>query len=127
MALSTPEGSLGMGVAVGVVAYSVFQAHLPPVVDVRTVDSCNRDVHASVKSATWQAAGATAAIALIAKDATVFILGGVVTLALAWSYHHANAVSPLTGKASGTMTADDIVWSQQESLPHQVALYDTVI
>lgn len=120
---------MAMGLATGAVAYGVFQAHLPPVVDVRTVDSCNRDVHASVKSAAWQAAAATAAIALIAKDATVFIFGGLVTLALAWSYHHANVVSPLTGRASGTLMATDIVGAQQDAMSHGGGYqqYDAVI
>lgn len=123
MALSTPEMSLGTGLAVGVVAYGVFQAHLPCVADVRTVDSNNRDVHASVKSAAWQSAAAVAAISLIAKDATVFIIGGAITLALTWTYHHANAVSPITGRATGGMTAADVIGSQQMSMPQ----YDAVI
>lgn len=127
MSLATPEGSLAMGLATGVVAYSVFQTHLPPVVDVRTVDSCNRDVHASVKTATWTAAGITAAIALIAKDATVFILGSAVTIALAWTYHHANTVSPLTGRASGPMLVTDIVGAQQDAMPSGQGSYDPVI
>lgn len=127
MALATPEGSLAMGVATAAVAYGVFQAHLPPVVDVRTVDSCNRDVHASIKSSAWQSAAAVGAIALIAKDATVFIFGGIVTLALAWTYHHANMVSPLTGKASGPLLVTDIVGAQQEALPGGQGSYDPVI
>jgi hypothetical protein len=88
MALATPEASIGTGLAVGVVAYSVFQAHLPSVADVRTVEPGNGDVHAGLKSSAWQAAGATAAISLIARDATVFIIGGAITTALAWSYLH---------------------------------------
>lgn len=127
MSLATPEGSLAMGLATGVVAYSVYQTHLPPVVDVRTVDSCNGDVHAANKQAAWASAGAAAAIALIAKDATVFILGGAVTLALYWTYAHANVVSPLTGRATGTMMVTDIVGAQQDAMPGGSGSYDPVI
>lgn len=124
MALATPEASIGTGLAVGVVAYGVFQAHLPPVCDVRTVDPANRDVHASMKSAGWQAAAATAAISLIAKDATVFIIGGAATLALMWSYSHANAVNPMSGRATGgVVTVENMAQTQENNLPQ----YDSVI
>lgn len=123
MALSSPEASIGTGLAVGVVAYGVFQAHMPAVCDVRTVDPGNRDVHAAMKSAGWQAAAATAAISLIARDATVFILGGAVTVALMWSYTHANTVNPSTGKATGGATVENMAQTQAMALP----AYDQVI
>jgi hypothetical protein len=124
MALATPEASIGTGLAVGVVAYSVFQAHLPSVADVRTVEPGNGDVHAGLKSSAWQAAGATAAISLIARDATVFIIGGAITTALAWSYLHANAVNPATGRASAMGgTVENMAQTQAMALP----AYDNVI
>jgi hypothetical protein len=124
MALASPEASIGTGLAVGVVAYGVFQSHLPPVCDVRTVDPANSDVHASMKSAGWQAAAATAAISLIAKDATVFILGGAITVMLMWTYSHANAVNPHTGRATVVGgTVENMAQTQASNLP----MYDNVI
>lgn len=118
MALKTPELSLGTGIAVAVLAGGAFTTHLPPVVDVRTVESGNRDVESSVKAAAWTAGAAVAAVSLIAQDATIFILGGATVVALTWMYHHANHVSPLTGKLHhGGMTTDDLM-SAQNAGPH---------
>lgn len=126
MALATPQLSIGTGMAVAAMSYGIFQYHLPPVVDVRTCDSHNRDIHASVKSAAWVSAAGVAAVSLITKDATVFVFGGAAILTLTWLMHHANAVSPITGTAAGPMYVDDIVTAQQDALPENRS-FDPVI
>jgi hypothetical protein len=113
MALATPEASLGTALGVAALSYGVFQHNLPPMADIRTCESNNRDVHATAKSAAWVSAAAVAGVSLITKDATIFTLGGAFVLVLYWTAQHANHVSPLTGKvATNTMTVQDIVGAQ---------------
>lgn len=128
MALSTPEVSLGTGLAVAVLAYGVFEQHLPPTADIRTCESGNRDVHASAKSAAWISAAAVAGVSLVSKDGTIFTIGGLAILALYWTTQHANHVSPLTGKVnSGGMTIDDMVAAQGGLTQVGGTSYDSII
>src|SRR5262245_8476309 len=98
MALS-PEVSVGTGLAVGGVAFTVFNMSLPPLTDVRAADPENNDVFAAERTATWVAAGIVVGVSLITSDATVFIIGGTTVVALAWLYRHANEVNPVSGMA----------------------------
>ncbi len=128
-----PEASISTGLAVGAVTYSIFNAHLPSIADVRTVEVGNSDLHAAINSAAWQAAGVVAAVSLIAKDATIFIIGGAMTCAMAWAFLHAENVSPITKKASGTFSVDDVLAGQMKDAAPQIGsapvamTYDTVI
>jgi hypothetical protein len=102
MALAN-ESSLAIGLAVGGVAFTVFNMSLPPLTDVRSADPENGDVFSAERTATWVAAGLVTGVALIAKDATVFVIGGTVVVAMAWLYRHANEVNPVSGTATGDL------------------------
>jgi len=99
MALRTPEVSIGVGLAVGTVVYGIYQGALPPVADVRSLDAHNQDVAASERMAGWTAAAVVAGISLLAKDGTVFIIGGSMVIAMSLRHRHANAVNPVEGRA----------------------------
>lgn len=99
-----PEISLGVALATGAVVYGIYTNATPTVADIRTLPSQNRDVASAEKQATWTAAAVVGGISLIAKDPTVFILGGVMVVALAWSHRHANLVDQVTGRASSIGT-----------------------
>lgn len=94
-----PEISLGVGLATATVVYGIYMNALPPVVDLRTTPANNSDVAATEKAASWTAAAVVAGISLIAKDATVFIIGGGMIVALSWWNKHANMVNPEFGLA----------------------------
>jgi hypothetical protein len=96
----SPEVSVGTGLAVGGVAFTVFNMSLPPLTDVRSADPENHDVFAAERTATWVAAGIVVGVAAITGDATVFIIGGTTVVALAWLYRHANEVNPVSGIAT---------------------------
>jgi hypothetical protein len=100
MALGSKEASIGIGLATGAVAFQVYNMSLPPVTDVRAAEPENQDVSASERTATWISAGIVTGVALLTGDATVFIIGGTVVIALSWLYRHADQVSPLSGMAS---------------------------
>lgn len=97
-----PETSVAMGLATATVVGVIYAQALPSQADVRSLDSHNQDLAAAERAASWTAAGAVAAISLLTRDATVFILGGSMVIALSWWHRHSNAVSPLTGKVSGS-------------------------
>jgi hypothetical protein len=109
----SPELSVGTGLAVGGVAFTVFNMSLPPLTDVRAADPENGDVFAAERTATWVAAGIVVGVSLITSDATVFIIGGSTVVALAWLYRHANEVNPVSGLATpeiatpGMVTGDE--------------------
>jgi hypothetical protein len=111
MALA-PSASVGIGLATGGLAFTIYNMSLPPVTDIRVAEPENPDVAGAERGATWIAAGIVAGVALITGDATVFIIGGTVVVAMAWLYRHANEVSPLTGFASGISVPGAI--SEQE-------------
>jgi hypothetical protein len=100
MALRTAEASVGIGLATGGIAFTVFNMSLPPLTDVRAAEPENGDVFRSERTATWVAAGIVTGVALMTGDATVFIIGGTVVIALAWLYRHANEVAPVSGLAT---------------------------
>src|SRR5258705_2184634 len=103
-----PEVSLPVGLATAAVVWAVYQGALPPVVDVRASREGNTDVESTEKMAAWTATAIVAGISLIAKDATVFILGGSMVVALSWWHKHANMVIPEIGKAVPTQ------WHQEQ-------------
>ncbi len=89
-----PEISLTVGLATGAVVFGVYTNMLPTVADTRANDVNNPDLASSEKAAAWTSAAIVSGISLIAKDATIFIVGGAITVAMAWFYKHANNVNP---------------------------------
>jgi hypothetical protein len=94
-----PEISLTVGLATGAMVYGIFVNGTPTVADVRKSPANDKDAAAAEKSAAWMSAAVVGAVSLIAKDPTVFIIGGSMTVALAWWYRHANMVEPEYGMA----------------------------
>lgn len=108
-----PEMSVAAALATGVAVYGVFQVNMPNVADVRAVESGNADIQGTERLSTWEAAALVAGISLIARDPSIFIVGGAITVVLAWKYRHADMVSPLTHKASSMLTVDQVVQAQE--------------
>jgi hypothetical protein len=119
MSLLKPEISIPAALALGVAVYGIFQVNLPSITEVRAADMGNKDIDSAERAATWESAGLVSTISLIAKDPTIFLIGGAITIALAWKYRHANAVHPLTGKATGALTGAAVMGAQMPSAPAQ--------
>jgi hypothetical protein len=94
-----PEVSITVGLATAALVWSIYSNATPPLADIRVGEKGDRDIDASRKTASWTAAGAVSAISLIAKDPTVFIIGGAMVVAVDWWTRHANEVEPSIGKA----------------------------
>lgn len=95
-----PNESLMASAAVVTAVYATYQMALPPLVDERVAPVGDADLAASERVATFTAAGLVSVVSLLAKDPTIFVLGGLTVIVLSWSHKHANQVNPLTGRAS---------------------------
>ena len=85
--------------------YTIFSTQVPNMADVKAAPSNNSTVYKSVRGAAIEATAVVSGIALLAKSPTIFTVGGLGIVALAWHYHHANAVAPSTGKATTAVGA----------------------
>jgi Ni,Fe-hydrogenase I large subunit len=110
-----PEFSLLTGLATATVVYGVYQNSLPAVADVRSLQANNNDLAKSERVASWTGAAVVAGVSLIAKDPTVFIIGGATLVAMAWMHRHANAVNP----TSGTTQPQETPRVSQAEVPEQ--------
>jgi hypothetical protein len=93
-----PEVSLGLGLATATVVYAIYQKGVPNQADLRVGKPGDQDAEASRKQAAWLAAGTVAGISLLAKDATIFIIGGMSVVALDWLTRVNNYTNPLSGR-----------------------------
>lgn len=94
------EASLGVGLATAALVWGVYQSALPTIAEQRIADPDDRDLHAAERTAMWTSIGAVGAVSLIAKDPTVFVLGGAMVIALSWVNRHANAFNAALGSST---------------------------
>lgn len=94
-----PEVSLPVALATGTVVYTIYNQGLPGQADIRSHGNVGDQTLESVrKQQLWTAAAVVAGISLIAKDATVFIVGGAMAIGLDWMTRANNFTNPLTGR-----------------------------
>lgn len=93
-----PEVSLGLALSVGVSVYAIYQISMPAVADVRVAPPQDGTIEGTRNLATWAAALFVGGVSLLAKDPTIFVVGGAEVIALDWFYRHANAIDGATGK-----------------------------
>ena len=86
--------AIGLG-AMGLV-WGIYGQVVPKIADLRVSAANDRDANSAEKAARWTSGGAVVVISLITRDATVFILGGSMVIAMSWLHRHANAVDPTT-------------------------------
>lgn len=100
------EVSIGVGLATGVLVWSIYTHAMPSLADHRVGDVDDAQADSAERTARWTAAGAVAAISLISKDPVVFMLGGSMVVILSVWHRHANLVDPLTGRATAVAPAE---------------------
>jgi hypothetical protein len=93
-----PNEELTVSALAATVVYGIFQLDAPNLSNVKAAPAGNSTVHGSVKTAAWTSAVVVAGISLLAKSPTVFVVGGLLTVAESWKYMHANSTSHKTGK-----------------------------
>lgn len=106
-----PEVSLPVAAATAGLVYALYTNATPPVADIRVAPADNPDIDSSRKMAAWTATAVVCGVSLIAKDPTIFVIGGASIIAMDWWTRHANAVKPETGKASSGTVVDSVAVS----------------
>jgi hypothetical protein len=93
-----PEVSLGLGLATGAVVYGTWQHFIPNQADVRVGKPGDETLEKARKQAAWFSAAIVGGISLIAKDPTIFIIGGAIVVGLDWATRGNNWTNPLSGR-----------------------------
>jgi len=114
-----PEISLGLGLATATVVYAVYQK-MPNQADIRVGKPGDEHLESVRKQTAWLAAGTVAGISLLAKDATIFIIGGMTVVALDWMTRTNNWTNPISGRV-------DLNPFTVESMPSRDAAPDAAI
>jgi hypothetical protein len=127
-----PETSILVGLSVGAVVYSVYSNATPTIADIRSAPPNDTNIANSRKQAAFMSAGLVGAISLIAKDPTIFIIGGAIIIGMDWWTRHANAVNPKTGSLTGpgtapTMTSAPVSTAGMGSATDQQVSYSNVV
>jgi 4-amino-4-deoxy-L-arabinose transferase-like glycosyltransferase len=92
------EDALLTGLGVAAVVGAIYAVHLPTVAASRASSPGNTHLDTSRKSADWIAAGVVIGASLLAKDPTVFVIGGVVVIALSFAHRIANVTDQTSGQ-----------------------------
>jgi hypothetical protein len=90
------EASLGVGLATAGLVVAVHMSGRPTAADIRVAEPNDEDIEASTRAAGWISLGVVGFVSLIAKDPTIFVIGGMTDLALIWWARHSNTVNPLS-------------------------------
>jgi 4-amino-4-deoxy-L-arabinose transferase-like glycosyltransferase len=112
-----PEASIMVGLAVAALVHAIYQGATPPLTDIRSAEPGDPDVDSAERTAAWTAAGAVSGVSLIAKDPTIFVIGGAMVIVESWWRRHGNLVDPAMGLAS----AVGIPWAGDDSTPDELA------
>lgn len=102
-----PEISLGLGLATATLAYTVYARGFPPGIDIRAAKEGDEHAMTVAKQSAWTAAGMVAGISLLARDHTIFIIGGSSVIILDWLTRYNLWSNPVTGSIS-KLTGYDI-------------------
>jgi len=100
-----PEISLGVALAVSTAVLAIHSVASPTMADTRTLDPDNRDIAKAESTATWMSAGLVATVSLVARDPMIFIVGGAVTIGVAWFSRHSNHVMPAIGNLTNPLAS----------------------
>jgi len=111
---SRPEITLPAALAVGTLVWAIHSRGLPASVDVRAASEPGDEMLETVrKRNAWMSAAVVAGISLIAKDHVIFIVGGLMVVALdiatridIWTDPNSNKVESGVMPQSGPGNAD---------------------
>lgn len=96
------EVSIPVALGTAAVVFGVYQLALPTVADVRAEDPDDPALARAERTALILSATVAGGIALLANDATPFIVGGLFAVLLSWAHRHANMLDPSTQRVFNT-------------------------
>lgn len=100
-----PDASIMVGLSVAGVVFAVHSQATPSQADIQALPPGTQDIDASERKATILSVGIVSGISLIAKDPTVFLIGSVATLAMAFWTRHSNWKDTSSGIVGGVSQA----------------------
>jgi hypothetical protein len=101
-----PNENLMLAAAVGAVVYGTYNIALPTLADTRGLPGNTPDIDKAEKAATWASVAVVSGISLLAKSPEVFVVGGLMTIGLAWSFKNASTVDNFQSQARALITPD---------------------
>jgi hypothetical protein len=101
-----PNENLMLAAAVGAVVYGTYNIALPSVADTRGLPGNTPDIDKAEKTATWASVAVVSGISLLAKSPEVFVVGGLMTIGLAWTFKNASKVDNFQSQARALITPD---------------------
>lgn len=90
------EVSIPVALATAGVVWGVYQLALPSLADARAIEPDSRDLSSAERQALVVSVGVASGIALLAKDSTPFIVGGLFAVAMSWCHRHSNMINSQT-------------------------------
>lgn len=100
-----PEASIMTGLTVAAVVFAMHTQATPSQADIQALPAGTKDVDDAERKATIMSAGVVAGISLLAKDPTVFIIGSVMVVGLAFWTRHSNYLDSDSGIVGGVSRA----------------------
>jgi len=94
-----PGESLLVAVLTALGVYMIFQHGVPNTADIKASTpggAAAMNTHNSIKTAVYESAALVVGVAVLARDPTVYVVGGLVTVVEAWKNLHANVTGPGT-------------------------------
>jgi hypothetical protein len=92
-----PSASILTGLAVVGVVYSIHSNMTPTVADIQAIPAGNQDIDKAEKKATWLGIGIVSGISLLAKDPTIFVIGSIGVVSIAFFTRQANWTETANG------------------------------
>lgn len=122
-----PEFSVMGGLAVGAIVFAIHSQATPTQADIQALPAGTPDIDAAERKATFLSAGVVAGVSLIAGDPTIFVMGALMTTAMALWTRHSNYMESVGGKyltrsesaASGTTTTGPAPVTTESYVPFQ--------
>lgn len=107
------EVSIGVGLATMGLVYAIHSNFTPSLADMQSLPAGNADVDSAERKATVMSAGAVAVVSLLAKDPTIFVMGSLAAIGMAWYTRHAvhnesKATPMAAGPGVSVVSANDL-------------------
>lgn len=100
--LLKPENSVITALATAALVIGIYNASVGPIADVHATGANDGNLAASVKKAGWKSVIMVSAVALLARDPNIVVMGGAAIIGEELTYRHALMASPDSGRIQVT-------------------------
>jgi|SRR3954463_3387774 len=100
-----PEASIMTSLAVAAVVFALHVQATPTQADIQALPAGTKDIDSAERKATIMSVGVVAGISLLAKDPTVFVVGGLFATGMAVWTRHSNWMDSASGIVGGVSRA----------------------